>query len=112
MTILLDDRILLFHEREEILAVTDPSCRPGCHGPVVIQGDQKRLGPATTVCTAVVLSFVIPIEAEGSAVPRTLHGNAEFNPLTELSSRPERSGAERPAVSSFALTQASRPRVL
>jgi hypothetical protein len=32
--------------------------------------------------------FVIPSEAEGSAVPRTSPGNAEFFAPTELSSRP------------------------
>jgi hypothetical protein len=32
MTILLDDRILLFHERDEILAVTDQSSPPECMG--------------------------------------------------------------------------------
>ena len=37
------------------------------------------------------LSFVIPSEAEGSAVPRTSPGNAESRPATELSSHePER----------------------
>src|SRR5579859_1308507 len=40
------------------------------------QGDEKCLGPATTVDGTVALSFVIPSEAEGSAVLRTLHGNA------------------------------------
>jgi hypothetical protein len=39
------------------------------------QGDEKRLGPATTLYGTVALSFVIPSEAEGSAVPRTLPGN-------------------------------------
>jgi hypothetical protein len=38
----------------------------------------------------IALPFVIPSEAEGSAVPRTLRGNAQFYPQTELSSRPER----------------------
>jgi hypothetical protein len=38
-------------------------------------------------------------EAEGSAVPRTLRGNADSCPQTELSSRPERSVVERSAVS-------------
>ena len=33
------------------------------------QGNEKRLGPATTLYGAVALSFVIPSEAEGSAVP-------------------------------------------
>jgi len=43
------------------------------------QGDEKRLGPATTLYGAVALSFVIPSEAEGSAVPRTFRGNV-FRP--------------------------------
>jgi hypothetical protein len=30
-----------------------------------IQGDEKRLGPATTLYATVALSFVIPSEAEG-----------------------------------------------
>ena len=33
------------------------------------QGNEKRLGMATTLYGAVTLSFVIPSEAEGSAVP-------------------------------------------
>jgi oxalate decarboxylase len=37
-------------------------------------------------------------EAEGSAVPRTFPGNAEFYAQTKLSSRPERSAVERSAV--------------
>ena len=39
------------------------------------QGDEKRLGPATTLYRTVTLPFVIPSEAEGSAVPRTSLGN-------------------------------------
>ena len=39
------------------------------------QGDEKRLGPATTLYRTVALSFVIPSEAEGSAVPRIFPGN-------------------------------------
>jgi hypothetical protein len=39
------------------------------------EGDEKRLGPATTFYGTVALSFVIPSEAEGSAVPRTCLGN-------------------------------------
>jgi len=35
----------------------------------------KTLGPATTLYGTVAPSFVIPSEAEGSAVPRTLRGN-------------------------------------
>ena len=40
-----------------------------------------------------------PSEAEGSAVPRTTTGNAEYDVQIELSSRPERSAVERSAVS-------------
>jgi hypothetical protein len=39
-----------------------------------VEGDEKRLGPATTFYGTVALSFVIPSEAEGSAVPRTFRG--------------------------------------
>jgi hypothetical protein len=39
------------------------------------QDDEKRLGPATTLYGTVALSFVIPSEAEGPAVPRTFRGN-------------------------------------
>ena len=38
------------------------------------QGDEKSLRPATTLYRTVALSFVIPSEAEGSAVPRTFRG--------------------------------------
>jgi len=51
---------------------------------------EKRLGSATTVYGTVALSFVIPSEAEGSAVSRTSAGNAEYYTQTKLSSRPER----------------------
>jgi hypothetical protein len=43
------------------------------------QGDEKSLRPATTLYRTVALSFVIPSEAEGSAVPRTNPGNAEYD---------------------------------
>jgi len=56
------------------------------------QRDEKRRGPATTLYGTVALSFVIPSEAEGSAVSADLSWNAQFNPQIELSSRPERSG--------------------
>ena len=39
------------------------------------QADEKRLGPATTIYGTKALSFVIPSEAERSAVPRTFPGN-------------------------------------
>jgi hypothetical protein len=44
-------------------------------GPWSTQGNVKRLGQATTFYGTVALSFVIPSEAEGSAVPRTCPGN-------------------------------------
>jgi hypothetical protein len=52
----------------------------------------QRLGSATTVYGTVALSFVIPSEAEGSAVSRTYPGNAEYYTQTKLSSRPESHG--------------------
>ena len=55
-----------------------------------IQGDEKRLGPATTLYRTIAVSFVIPSEAEGSAVPRTFRGSVESSLHTDLSSRPER----------------------
>jgi hypothetical protein len=39
------------------------------------QGDEKRLGPTTIFYGTVALSFVIPSEAEGSAVLRTFRGD-------------------------------------
>jgi hypothetical protein len=59
---------------------------------------EERLGSATTLYGTVALSFVIPSEAEGSAVLRTSVGNAEYYTQTKLSSRPERSVVERSAV--------------
>ena len=41
-------------------------------GPRPTQGVEKRLSPVTTLYGTAALSFVIPSEAEGSAVPRTL----------------------------------------
>jgi hypothetical protein len=43
------------------------------------QGDEKLLLPATAFHSSVALSFVIPSEAEGSAVLRTFLGNV-FRP--------------------------------
>jgi hypothetical protein len=74
------------------------------------QGDEKRLGSAATFYGTVALSFVIPTGAEGSAVslnPKRRSADKGANPywtkvsqvsLTNLSSRPQRSGVERPAV--------------
>jgi hypothetical protein len=39
------------------------------------QDIKNAIGPATTLHVTTTLSFVIPSEAEGSAVPRTSHGN-------------------------------------
>jgi hypothetical protein len=49
------------------------------------QGDEKRLGPATTFLVIATLSFVIPSEAEGSAVPRTSPGNVFSTERTRIS---------------------------
>jgi hypothetical protein len=62
------------------------------------KGTASAAVPATTFYETVALSFVIPSEAEGSAVLRIFPGNAEFYPQTKLSSRPERSVVERSAV--------------
>jgi hypothetical protein len=42
------------------------------------QGDKKRPGQVDTLYGNVAPSFVIPSEAEGSAVPRTFRGNTGF----------------------------------
>src|SRR6202035_1448567 len=55
-----------------------------------VQWPHPAVCPATTFHENGVISFVIPSEAEGSAVPRTFPGNAEYYAQTELSSRPER----------------------
>jgi hypothetical protein len=47
-------------------------------GQWTIQVDEKRLGSATAFYETVTISFVIPSEAEGSAVLRTSRGNADF----------------------------------
>jgi hypothetical protein len=47
------------------------------------KGHEKHLGPATTFYETVALSFVIPSEAEGSAVPRSFPENAEIYPQTK-----------------------------
>jgi hypothetical protein len=54
-----------------------------------IQGDEKRLRPATTLYATIAVSFVIPSEAEGSAVPRTFRGSVQPSLHTDLPSRPE-----------------------
>ena len=65
------------------------------------QGDEKRLVPATTLYGIVTLSLSSRPErsgAEGPAVPRTHRGEVF---------RPERSAVERPAVSST-ITESER----
>ena len=62
--------------------------RPGLSSAIPVQiRFEKRLGFATNLYGTIALSFVIPSEAEGSAVPRTSPGNAEYYAQTELSSR-------------------------
>jgi hypothetical protein len=79
--------------------LSSPPAEPwACVPPKVMK---SALSPATTFHGATTLPFVIPSEAEGSAVPRTSPGNAESRPATNLSSRPERSAVERSAVSLF-----------
>ena len=56
---------------------------PSCGAPQgPTQGDEKRLGPATTLYGTVALSFVIPSEAEGSAV--SLHPKPMVTKQTQL----------------------------
>jgi hypothetical protein len=50
----------------------------------LIQTDEKRPGPTATLYETIALSFVIPSEAEGSAVPRTFPGNVESSLHTAL----------------------------
>ena len=74
-----------------VLANPYPGLRPGLSSAVPVQiRFEKRLGSETNLYGTVGLSFVIPSEAEGSAVPRTSPGSAEYYAQTELSSRPER----------------------
>jgi hypothetical protein len=65
------------------------------------KGMKNAFCSVTTLHASVALPFVIPSEAEGSAVPRTFPGNAEPRPAGKLSSRPERSAVERSAVLLF-----------
>src|SRR5258706_1905199 len=95
-------------------------------GPRPTEGDEEHLGPATTLCRTVALSFVIPTGAKrrggicGSTdpswecfstewswargPPKVMKNTSVRQPLSvgrlpsPLSSRPERSGAEGPAV--------------
>jgi hypothetical protein len=46
-----------------------------------IQGYEKHRGPATTLYATVALSFVIPSEAEGSAVLSTTHQSSPVRPI-------------------------------
>jgi hypothetical protein len=50
-----------------------------------VQVDQKSFGPATTFYRTIALSFVIPSEAEGSAVLRTIRGNVLRPERTRIS---------------------------
>jgi hypothetical protein len=54
----------------------------------------KCLGSATTLYGTVALSFVIPSEAEGSAVPQAYPGNTEYYTQTKIviSTGAQRSG--------------------
>ena len=52
-----------------------------------IKKSQPLLRSATNLYGTVALSFVIPSEAEGSAVPRTSPGNAKSYNSTKLESR-------------------------
>ena len=62
-----------------VLANPYPGLRPGLSSAVPVQiRFEKRLGSETNLYGTVALSFVIPSEAEGSAVPRTSPGNTEF----------------------------------
>jgi hypothetical protein len=64
---------------------------------------KKRIGPATTLYGTVALSFVIPSEAEGTAVssqPPMLQLEDELSSrLSRRAAGPKRSVAEGPAVS-------------
>jgi hypothetical protein len=51
------------------------------------QGGEKRLGPATALSKTLALSFVIPSEAEGSAVLRTIRGNVFLESVAEWSTQ-------------------------
>jgi hypothetical protein len=64
--------------------------------------------PPSHVHSSLNLPQVSRSAAEGSAVPRNFPGNAESHPATNLSSRPERSGVERSAVS-FSFSQTLKP---
>jgi hypothetical protein len=62
----------------KVRGTADPSASLGMtKGRVAVSWKLRlnRIGPATTLCGTVALSFVIPSEAEGSAVPRTFRGN-------------------------------------
>jgi hypothetical protein len=92
----------VFHLGLRAFAATNLSSRPAeswAWGPTKVM--KNASSPATTFQVTTTLPFVIPSEAEGSAVLRTSPGNAESRPATNLSSRPERSAVERSAVSLF-----------
>jgi hypothetical protein len=76
--------------RRAILETPNSIVKQNCHLDRRGQGNEKRVPFSNHSPCKATLSFVIPSAAEGSAVPRTHHGNAEFYRQTELSSRPER----------------------
>jgi hypothetical protein len=94
MTILLRREFRVSRRKYEVFAASRPKESWACGPPNAI----KKIGSATTPYGTAAPSFVIPSKAEGSAVPRTFRGNAEFYLQTKLSSRPERSAVERSAV--------------
>jgi hypothetical protein len=75
----------LFPWEVVITFATDLSSRPELSWADGLSKVKKNcLGPAITFYGTVALSFVIPSEAEGSAVRRTFRGNAEFCPQTKI----------------------------
>jgi hypothetical protein len=75
MTILFWDVIPRCHEKYEMLAAIKLSSRPEPSWALrPIQGDEKRLGPATTIYATVVVPFVIP-SVPGFPTSPALTGN-------------------------------------
>jgi hypothetical protein len=60
MTILLRLRFVFFRETRSSILNQNCHLDRRSHGPAAHQGDEKRLGPATTLCGTVALAFVIP----------------------------------------------------
>ena len=63
------------------------------------KGMKNAFCPSTALDGSVALSFVIPERSRGVCISTDLAWKTESRPATELSSRPERSGVERSAVS-------------